>query len=88
MRLADAVKVFLDTIPATNTRRGYGIVLNRLIADFGADTNVALLVLEPDIPCAGCGTRDRCEQGRVHAGADEAVRAPSGGQPVYLPEAQ
>ncbi|WP_227999970.1 hypothetical protein [Nocardia australiensis] len=30
VRLADAVKVFLDTIPATNTRRGYGIVLNRL----------------------------------------------------------
>src|SRR5664280_254912 len=48
VRLADAVKVFLDTIPATNTRRGYGIVLNRLVADFGADTNVALLVLEPD----------------------------------------
>lgn len=48
VRLADAVKVFLDTIPAMNTRRGYGIVLNRLVADFGADTNVALLVLEPD----------------------------------------
>jgi hypothetical protein len=48
VRLADAVKVFLDTIPAANTRRGYGIVLNRLVKDFGADTNVALLEREPD----------------------------------------
>jgi site-specific recombinase XerD len=48
VRLADAVKVFLDTIPAANTRRGYGIVLNRLVRDFGADTNVALLEREPD----------------------------------------
>ena len=43
VRLADAVTVFLGTIPAANTRRGYGVVLNRLVADFGADTNVALL---------------------------------------------
>jgi integrase/recombinase XerC/integrase/recombinase XerD len=48
VRLADAVKVVLDTIPAANTRRGYGIVLNRLVKDFGADTDVALLGLEPD----------------------------------------
>jgi integrase len=48
VRLADAVKVFLDTIPAANTRRGYGVVLIRLVKDFGADTNVALLGSEPD----------------------------------------
>jgi site-specific recombinase XerD len=42
------VTVFLGTIPAANTRRGYGVVLNRLVADFGADTNVALLDQEPD----------------------------------------
>ena len=48
VRLADAVTVFLGTIPAANTRRGYGVVLNRLVADFGADTNVALLDQEPD----------------------------------------
>ena len=33
VRLADAVTVFLGTIPAANTRRGYGVVLNRLVAD-------------------------------------------------------
>ena len=48
VRLADAVTVFLGTIPAANTRRGYGVVLNRLVADFGADTNVALLDQEQD----------------------------------------
>ncbi|MFZ2175798.1 MAG: hypothetical protein WAW17_17530, partial [Rhodococcus sp. (in: high G+C Gram-positive bacteria)] len=48
VRLADAVPVFLGTIPAANTRRGYGVVLNRLVADFGADTNVTLLDQEPD----------------------------------------
>jgi len=48
VRLADAVKVFLDTIPSANTRRGYGIVLNRLVKDFGADADVMLLGLEPD----------------------------------------
>jgi integrase len=48
VRLADAVTVFLGTIPAANTRRGYAVVLNRLVADFGADTNVALLDHEPD----------------------------------------
>ncbi|MCX4099246.1 tyrosine-type recombinase/integrase [Nocardia sp. alder85J] len=48
VRLADAAKIFLDTIPSANTRRGYGIVLNRLVKDFGADTDVMLLGLEPD----------------------------------------
>ena len=48
VRLADAVTVFLGTIPAANTRRGYGVVLNRLVADFGADNHVALLDREPD----------------------------------------
>jgi len=31
VRLADAVKVFLDTIPSANTRRDYAVVLNRLV---------------------------------------------------------
>jgi integrase/recombinase XerC/integrase/recombinase XerD len=38
VRLADAVSMFLDTISVpTNTRRGYGAAVNRLVADFGAD---------------------------------------------------
>jgi hypothetical protein len=48
VRLADAVTGFLSTIPAANTRRGYGVVLNRLVTDFGADTDVALLDQEQD----------------------------------------
>ena len=43
VRLADAAKVFLGTIPVVNTRRGYAV---RLVRDFGADGNVALL--DPD----------------------------------------
>ena len=43
VRLADAAKVFLGTIPVANTRRGYAVVLDRLVRDFGADGNVALL---------------------------------------------
>ena len=46
VRLADAAKVFLGTIPVVNTRRGYAVVLDRLVRDFGADGNVALL--DPD----------------------------------------
>ena len=46
VRLADAAKVFLGTIPVANTRRGYAVVLDRLVRDFGADGNVALL--DPD----------------------------------------
>lgn len=46
VRLADAVTVFLATIVVDNTRRGYAAALNRLVHDFGADTDVALL--DPD----------------------------------------
>jgi integrase/recombinase XerC/integrase/recombinase XerD len=46
VRLADAVAAFLDTITVVNTRRGYAIALNRMVTDFGADTNVKLL--DPD----------------------------------------
>lgn len=46
VRLADAAKVFLGMIPVANTRRGYAVVLDRLVRDFGADGNVALL--DPD----------------------------------------
>jgi integrase len=46
VRLADASKVFLGTISVANTRRGYAVVLDRLVRDFGADGNVALL--DPD----------------------------------------
>ncbi|WP_328404854.1 tyrosine-type recombinase/integrase [Nocardia sp. NBC_00403] len=46
VRLADGVKMYLDTIPVDNTRRGYGAALDRLVRDFGADTDVALL--DPD----------------------------------------
>lgn len=48
VRLADAVKVYLATIPAENTRETYAAALDRLVRDFGADTNVALLDREPD----------------------------------------
>ena len=48
VRLADAVKVFLDTIVARNTRATYAAALDRLVKDFGPDTNVALLSGEPD----------------------------------------
>lgn len=48
VRLADAVKVFLGTIRARNTRTTYAAVLDRLVKDFGPDTNVALLAGEPD----------------------------------------
>ena len=48
VRLADAVKVYLATIPAANTRATYAAALDRLVADFGTDTNVALLDREPD----------------------------------------
>jgi integrase len=48
VRLADAVKVFLDTIVARNTRATYAAASDRLVKDFGPDTNVALLAGEPD----------------------------------------
>jgi integrase len=46
--LADAVKIFLGTITVANTCRGYAAALDRLVRDFGADTDVALLGREPD----------------------------------------
>ncbi|MBE3012766.1 hypothetical protein IL992_26790 [Microbispora sp. NEAU-D428] len=46
VRLADAVATFLDTIAVANTRRGYEVPLDRMVRDFGADTNVAQL--DPD----------------------------------------
>ncbi|MGQ4600726.1 tyrosine-type recombinase/integrase [Nocardia sp. R6R-6] len=48
MRLADAVRIYLATITVPNTRATYAAALDRLVADFGADTNVALLDREPD----------------------------------------
>lgn len=48
VRLADAVQIYLATIMVSNTRATYAAALNRLVVDFGADTNVALLGSEPD----------------------------------------
>ncbi|WP_331722932.1 hypothetical protein [Nocardia sp. NBC_00511] len=48
VRLADAAKMFLDTFVMRNTRATYAAALVRLVADFGPDTNVALLAGEPD----------------------------------------
>ncbi|HEY5149986.1 MAG TPA: hypothetical protein VIJ23_09215 [Mycobacterium sp.] len=48
VRLADAVRVYLGTISMPNTRETYAAALDRLVADFGVDTNVALLDREPD----------------------------------------
>ena len=43
VRLADAVQVYLGTISMANTRETYAAALDRLVADFGVDTNVALI---------------------------------------------
>ncbi|MFD3508542.1 tyrosine-type recombinase/integrase [Nocardia sp. NPDC058666] len=48
VRLADAVRIYLATIPALNTRATYAAALDRLVTDFGADTDVAVLSSEPD----------------------------------------
>ncbi|MEV6134870.1 site-specific integrase [Nocardia sp. NPDC051990] len=48
VRLADAVRIYLATITVPNTRATYAAALDRLVADFGADTNVALLDAQPD----------------------------------------
>jgi hypothetical protein len=48
VRLADAVRIYLATITVPNTRATYTVALDRLVADFGVDTNVALLGSEPD----------------------------------------
>ena len=49
VRLADAVRVYLGTISMANTRETYAAALDRLVADFGVDTNVALLDREPTV---------------------------------------
>lgn len=42
--IGGAVKVYLATLPAVNTRRGYdAAAMNRLVRDFGADGDVAVL---------------------------------------------
>ncbi|MEU0504344.1 hypothetical protein [Nocardia sp. NPDC005998] len=43
VRLADAVRIYLGTIAVANTRATYAAALDRLVADFGADTDVAQL---------------------------------------------
>ena len=43
VRLADAVQVYLGTISMANTRETYAAALDRLVADFGVDANVALM---------------------------------------------
>ncbi|WP_063042381.1 tyrosine-type recombinase/integrase [Nocardia grenadensis] len=48
VRLADAVQIYLATITVRNTRATYAPALDRLVADFGADTDVSLLDREPD----------------------------------------
>lgn len=48
VRLAHAVRIYLATITVSNTRATYAAALGKLVADFGADTNVALLDQEPD----------------------------------------
>ncbi|MGS2811043.1 tyrosine-type recombinase/integrase [Nocardia sp. MW-W600-9] len=48
MRLADAVRIYLATIAVPNTRATYAVALDRLVADFGADADVAALGSEPD----------------------------------------
>ncbi|MEV6323963.1 site-specific integrase [Nocardia sp. NPDC051787] len=48
VRLADAVRIYLGTITVANTRATYAAALDRLVADFGADTDVAQLDREPD----------------------------------------
>ncbi|WP_406276670.1 site-specific integrase [Nocardia sp. NBC_00881] len=48
VRLGDAVKIYLATITVENTKATYKAALDRLVADFGADTDVAVLGSQPD----------------------------------------
>jgi integrase/recombinase XerC/integrase/recombinase XerD len=62
VRVGDAVRIYLATITVANTRTTYTAALDRLVADFGADTNVALLGSEPDRVSDGsrsCGAANR-----------------------------
>ncbi|MEV3960887.1 hypothetical protein AB0M34_08315 [Nocardia sp. NPDC050193] len=76
IRLADAVRVYPGTLPAANTRRGYGAALDRLVCDFGADSEVALL--DPD-RVAGCSCSSACgfwrAQGRLATDPVARLRA-------------
>jgi integrase/recombinase XerC/integrase/recombinase XerD len=51
VRLADAVHIYLATLTVRNTRETYSAALDRLVTDFGADTDVSLLDSEPDRVC-------------------------------------
>ncbi|AHH18487.1 hypothetical protein NONO_c37000 [Nocardia nova SH22a] len=42
------MQIYLGTITVANTRATYAAALERMVADFGADTDVALLDSEPD----------------------------------------
>lgn len=42
------MRIYLATITVPNTRATYAAALDRLVADFGADTDVSLLGSEPD----------------------------------------
>lgn len=48
VRLSDAVNIYLATITVANTKATYSAALDRLVADFGRDTDVALLGSQPD----------------------------------------
>lgn len=48
VRPADAVQIYLGTLTVPDTRVTYAAALNRLVADFGSDTDVSLLGAEPD----------------------------------------
>ncbi|WP_459547822.1 tyrosine-type recombinase/integrase [Nocardia sp. X0981] len=48
MRPADAARTYSATITVRNTRATYAAALDRLVTDFGTDTDVALLVRYPD----------------------------------------
>lgn len=42
------MQIYLGTITVANTRATYAAALERMVADFGADTDVALPDSEPD----------------------------------------
>ncbi len=48
VRSADAVRIYPATITVSNTRATYTAALEKLVADFGVDTNVALPDQEPN----------------------------------------
>ncbi|WP_406275745.1 hypothetical protein OH799_03765 [Nocardia sp. NBC_00881] len=94
-RLRDAVDIFKATITVENTRSTYAAALEKLVADFGADTDVALLGEEPHrvsgwftFVWGGKAAKTfnirLTALGRgpcVHTGVDEIVRPYLGSQP-------